>query len=165
MDTELHKLFLDQLQDVYDAEQRIVEALPKKIDAAQDDELKQGLQHHLEETKNHVSRLEQVFESIDASPKRNTCQATKGLIAEAEELLSDFKGTPAGDAAIICAAQKIEHYEIATYGSLCSWAEQMGHDKAKQLLGETLEEEKKADETLNTAALKSANKKAEASHT
>ncbi|MDQ8188430.1 ferritin-like domain-containing protein [Pelagicoccus sp. SDUM812002] len=160
MENDLHKLFLDQLQDMYDAEHRIVEALPKKIEAAQDEELKKGLQHHLEETKTHVTRLEDVFASIDESPKRNTCEATKGLIKEAEELLSDFKGSAAGDAAIICAAQKIEHYEIATYGSLCAWADQMGHEKAKSLLGETLDEEKMADETLTSAAKKSANKEA-----
>ena len=161
MDTSLHRLFLDQLQDIYDAEHRIVEALPKKIEAAQGEELKKGLQHHLEETKTHVTRLEEVFASIDESPKRNACEATKGLIKEAEELLSEFKGSPAGDAAIICAAQKVEHYEIATYGSLAAWAEQMGHNKAKSLLGETLEEEKKADDTLTEAAQAFANEHAQ----
>ncbi len=157
MDTDLHKLFIDQLQDMYDAEHRIIDALPKKIDAAQDRELKQGLQKHLDETKQHVRRIEKAFDLLGATAKRNTCEATKGLIKEAEELLSEFKGTDANDAAIICAAQKIEHYEIATYGCLCTWAKQMGHDDVLAVLTETLSEEKHADTTLTKAAKEGAN--------
>lgn len=162
MDSDLHKLFLDQLQDAYDAEQRIVDALPKKIKAAQSSDLRQGLEKHLEETKNQVTRLERSFDLLGVKAKRNTCEAAKGLIKEAEELLSDFKGTDACDAAIICAAQKIEHYEIATYGTLCTWAKQMGHSEVLSLLHETLDEEKAADDTLTKAALASANRMADA---
>lgn len=162
MEKDLHKLFLDQLQDAYDAENRIAEALPKKIDAAEASSLKQGLEKHWEETKDQITRLEKIFDNLGEPAKRNTCEAAKGLIKEAEELLKDFKGTKALDAAIICAAQKIEHYEIATYGSLCAWAKQMGHDEALKLLLETLEEEKQADATLNEAAKAQANITAEA---
>ena len=161
--TELHKLFVDQLQDMYDAEHRIAEALPKTAKAAKSDELRKGLENHLNETKDQITRLEKVFKQIDAKAKRNTCQATKGLIEEAEELLEEFKGTNALDAAIICAAQKIEHYEIATYGSLCTWAKQMGHDEALSLLKASLEEEKHADSTLTDAAKQEANLTADAS--
>lgn len=157
MNTELHDLFVDQLRDMYDAEHRILEALPKKIEAANSEDLKNGLQKHLQETEKQVQRLEQIFDTLDLKAKRNTCEATKGLIKEAEELVSDFKNTSAGDAAIICAAQKIEHYEIGTYGTLCSWAKQMGHEKVLALLLETLEEEKLADETLVHAAKNEAN--------
>lgn len=162
MDSDLHKLFIDQLQDMYDAEKRIVEALPKKVEAAQSDELRKGLEDHLQETQQHVIRLEQVFDSLGEKAKRNACEATKGLIEEAEELLSEFKSTDACDAAIICAAQKIEHYEIATYGTLCTWAKQMGHDKALKLLQQTLNEEKAADDKLTEAALSEANRTADA---
>ncbi|MDQ8186203.1 ferritin-like domain-containing protein [Pelagicoccus sp. SDUM812002] len=153
MNTELHKLFVDQLRDMYDAELRIVEALPKKIEKAQSSDLKAGLEQHLGETKTQIKRLDEVFELINEKQTRNTCQATKGLIKEAEELLSEFEGSSAIDAAIVCAGQKIEHYEIATYGCLCTWAKQMGHDKAYVLLHESLEEEKAADETLSRAAI------------
>lgn len=162
MHSDLHKLFLDQLQDMYDAEQRIVDALPKKIKAAQSSDLKQGLEEHLAETKEQVTRLERAFEILGEKAKRNTCEATKGLIKEAEELLSDFKGTDAIDAAIICSAQKIEHYEICTYGTLCTWAKQMGHSEVLGLLQETLAEEKGADKTLTEAALADANRTADA---
>ncbi|MDQ8181097.1 ferritin-like domain-containing protein [Pelagicoccus sp. SDUM812005] len=157
MDTKLHELFIDQLRDAYDAEHRILEALPKKIKAAQSEELRSGLEQHLAETQEQVNRLEKVFTSLDIEAKRNTCEATKGLIKEAEELLSDFEGSSAIDAAIVCAGQKIEHYEIATYGCLCTWAKQMGHDEAFVLLHETLEEEKAADEILSRAAIGEAN--------
>lgn len=157
---DLHKLFIDQLQDIYDAEHRIIEALPKKIEAAENPQLKQALESHLAETREQVARLEKVFQSIDAPAKRNKCEATVGLIEEAGELLEEFKGTSANDAAIICAAQKIEHYEVATYGSLCSWASEMGHGEALQLLQETLAEEKSADKKLTEVAETVANAQA-----
>lgn len=162
MNSDLHELFLEQLADVYDAEQQLTKALPKMAKAAESDELREAIESHLEETEEHVSRLEQVAQSLDETLKRKTCQATKGLIAEAEELMKDHKNTSAIDAAIIAAAQKVEHYEIATYGTLASWAEHMGHDEAAKLLRETEEEESAADEKLTSIAESVANQKAHA---
>ena len=160
MQNDLHKLFIDQLQDIYDAEHRISDALPKATKAAENPQLKQALESHLKETLEHANRLEKVFKSIDAPVKRNKCEATVGLVKEAEELLKEFKGTHAIDAAIICAAQKIEHYEVATYGCLCSWAAEMDHGEALRLLQETLAEEKAADEKLTQVAERAANAEA-----
>lgn len=154
---DLKNLFIDQLQDMYDAEHRLTEAIPKKIEAAKSEELKDGLKKHLEETKQQVKRLEQVFDKVGSSAKRNTCEGTKGLIEEAEALINDFKGSDALDAAIVCAAQKVEHYEIASYGCLRSWAKTLGLSEAEDLLAESLQEEKHANETLNEVAKAQAN--------
>lgn len=160
MDSNLHKLFLEQLGDIYDAEQQLTKALPKMAKAAESDELREAIESHLEETEEHVSRLEQVAQSLDEKLKSETCQAMKGLIKEAEEIMKQQKGTSANDAAIIAAAQKVEHYEIATYGTLATWAEQMGHDEATRLLRETEEEESAADEKLTSVAESIANERA-----
>lgn len=157
MSNDLKRLFLDQLQDAYDSEHRIIEALPSKIEAASSEELRLALENHLKETKRQVERLEEVFQTIDEKPKKNKCEATVGLIKEAKELLNDFGETDAGDAAIICASQKVEHYEIATYGTLCSWAKRLGNDRAHSLLKDTLREEKKADGDLASIAVNDAN--------
>lgn len=162
MDTDLHKLFLEQLGDIYDAEQQLTKALTKMAKAAESDELREAIESHLEETEEHVSRLEQVAESLDETLKRHTCQAMKGLIAEGEEIVKDNKGSSAIDAAIIAAAQKVEHYEIATYGTLATWAEQMGHDEAAKLLRQTEDEESTADEKLTEIAEDIANQRAQA---
>jgi len=162
MDNDLHELFLDELADVYNAEQQLTKALPKMAKAAESDELREAIEEHLEETEEHVSRLEQVAESLDESLKRKTCQAMKGLIEEADDLLKEQKGTSALDAAIIAACQKVEHYEIASYGTLCAWAEQMGHDEAAKLLRQTEEEESAADEKLTEVAETIANERAQA---
>jgi len=160
MDSHLHQLFLDQLADIYDAEQQLTKALPKMAKAAESEELREAIEMHLEETEEHVSRLEQVAQSLDEKLKSQTCPAMKGLIKEGEELVKDHKDTSAIDAAIIAAAQKVEHYEIATYGTLATWAEQMGHDEAARLLRETEEEESAADEKLTSVAESIANERA-----
>ena len=161
MDTDLHKLFLDELADVYSAEQQLTKALPKMAKAAESDELREALEQHLEETEEHMSRLEQVFESLDETLKKKTCKAMKGLIEEADEIVKEQKGSTALDAGIIAACQKVEHYEIASYGTLCAWAEQMGHDEALTLLRETEEEESAADENLTDIAENIANQRAQ----
>jgi ferritin-like metal-binding protein YciE len=157
----LHELFLAELCDIYDAEQQLVKTLPKLAKAARSAELRDALESHLDETKNHVSRLENVFQSLDASPKRKKCKGIMGVIDEGKEILSEHKGGDELDAAVICAAQKTEHYEIASYGCLCTWAEQMGHHEALNLLKENLAEEKEADITLTEIAQASANLEAE----
>ncbi len=161
MDTDLHKLFLDELADIYNAEQQLTKALPKLAKAAQSDELREALEEHLGQTEEHISRIEQVAESLDETLKRKTCLAMKGLIAEGEEIVKEQKNSTALDAGIIAACQKVEHYEIASYGTLCAWAEQMGHDEALRLLGETEEEESAADEKLTEIAENIANERAQ----
>jgi len=161
MDNDLHELFLDELADVYNAEQQLIKALPKMAKAAESDELREALESHLQETEEQARRLEQVAEGLDESIKRKTCAAMKGLIEEANDLLKEQKDSSALDAAIIAAGQKVEHYEIASYGTLISWARQMGHDDAVSLLEETLDEEKQADEKLTSVAESVANQKAQ----
>lgn len=143
----LHEPFIDGLKDIYDAEKRLVKAIPKLIKAATSEALKEGLTNHLKETEGHVTRLEKVFASIGEDAKSKPCAAMKGLVEEGGEATEE-EDDQSRDAAIIAAAQKVEHYEIATYGTLRTWAESMGHSKAAQLLNETLEEEKAADEKL-----------------
>jgi ferritin-like metal-binding protein YciE len=159
MKNGLHELFMEELADLYDAEQQLMKVLPEMAKNAQKAELRKAFESHLEETQNHVSRLEEVFESLEASPKKKPCKGLAGIIKEGKEMLTDHKGSEEGDAALICAAQKVEHYEIASYGCLCAWAEQMGHEEALELLQETLEEEKAADEKLTKIA-KTANRAA-----
>jgi ferritin-like metal-binding protein YciE len=162
MDNALHELFLDELADVYNAEQQLTKALPKMAKAAESDELREAFESHLEETKEHASRLEEVASKLGESLKRKTCAAMKGLIEEADDLKKEQEDSPALDAALIAASQKVEHYEIASYGTLVAWAERMGHDEAAELLQQTLEEEKSADEKLTSVAEKSANQRAQA---
>ena len=144
----LRETFLDELADIYDAEKQLVKALPKMAKAAENQQLKEGIEEHLEETEEHVSRLEQVFEHLGQKAKAKKCRAMAGLLEEGQELIKE----KAGDAALIAAAQKVEHYEIATYGSLKSWAEFMEENDVVDLLEETLEEEKSADEKLTEIA-------------
>ena len=162
MDNALHQLFLDQLADMYNAEQQLTKALPKMAKAAQSGELREAIESHLEETEEHVTRLERAAQSLNETLKRKTCPAMKGLIQESEDLVKEQKNTAALDAAIIAAAQKVEHYEIATYGTLATWAEQMGHDEAARLLRQTEEEESAADEKLTSVAENIANERAQA---
>ena len=161
MDNELHQLFLDELADVYNAEQQLTKALPKLAKAAESDELREALEQHLEETEEHISRLEQVAESLDETLKKKVCKAMKGLIEEGDDIVKEQKDSTALDAGIIAACQKVEHYEIATYGTLCAWAEQMGHDEALKLLRQTEEEETAADEKLTEVAESIANQRAQ----
>src|SRR5579863_7807029 len=134
---------------MYDSEHRMIKALPKMIKAATCGELQDALQHHLEETESQVERLDRVFASFDEKPKGKKCHATVGLIEEGDELVSEHKKSSAINAAIISAAQKIEHYEIGSYGCLRAWAQLLGNQEAADLLEEILDEEKNADKTLN----------------
>jgi ferritin-like metal-binding protein YciE len=146
------ELFLDELKDVYDAEQRIVKALPKMIRAASASALKTALDEHLKQTEWQVKRIEQAFEHLGKSAKGKTCEAMKGLLAEGDELTHESDDRMVNDAAIIAAAQKVEHYEIATYGTLREWARQLGHSPIATLMQETLDEESGADKRLTTIA-------------
>lgn len=145
---KLNETFLDELKDLYDAEHQLLKGLPKMAKAAEDEQLKTAFEEHLDETKNQVERLEEVFATIDEKPTRKTCKAMKGLLEEGQELIEE----DAGDAALIAGAQKVEHYEIASYGSLAAWARLMGNKEAADLLEETLDEEKAADEKLTEIA-------------
>lgn len=149
----LRETFIDTLQDTYDAEHQIVKALPEVIKAVEHEELKGALESHLEETRGHIERLGKVFELFDEAPRRKKCKGMEGLLAEGEELI----GEGHGDAALIAAAQKVEHYEIAAYGSLAAWAKLMDQDDAADLLEETLDEEKTADDKLTKIAEQSIN--------
>jgi ferritin-like metal-binding protein YciE len=148
----LKKLYVEELRDVYNAEQQLVKALPKMAKAASSDELREAFETHLDETKGHVERLEQIFEGLDETPKGKTCQAMKGLIEEGSEILDEKGEDSVLDAGIIAAAQKVEHYEMATYGTLRTWADLLNQDEAADLLQETLDEEGEADKKLNELA-------------
>lgn len=145
---KLRETFIDELKDLYDAEHQLLKGLPKMAKAAEDEELKAAFEEHLDQTKIHVERLEQVFAAMDEKPARKTCKAMKGLLEEGAELIEE----DAGDAALIAGAQKVEHYEIASYGSLASWARLMENNEAADLIEETLDEEKSADERLTEIA-------------
>ncbi len=148
----LEDAFYETLKDVYYAEKQSVRALKKSAKAAQSDELRQAFQTHAEESQGQVERLEQVFEIIGRSARAKTCEAMQGLSAEMEEDLEDFGGTDAADQVLIGCAQAIEHYEIARYGLLKTWATKLGYDDAAALLDQTLQEEKKTDELLTDIA-------------
>ncbi|MGH9583742.1 MAG: ferritin-like domain-containing protein [Bryobacteraceae bacterium] len=155
-------LFANQIEDLYDAEQRLIKALPKMAEAANSNQLKQAIQHHLTETQGHVSRLETVFREIGLEPKRETCEAMKGLIAEGAEM-ANAKGDPdIKDAAIIAAAQRVEHYEISGYGTARSIALRLGLRQAADLLQQTLNEEAAADRKLTQIAEGNVNVQAQA---
>lgn len=156
----LKDLFRDELADMYDAERRIVKALPKMAKAATCPDLKEAIQSHLKETEGHVKKLEQVFQSFDEKAKGKTCEATVGLLEEGDEIAADFKGSPAINAALISAAQKVEHYEMASYGCLHEWAGLLGNKEAAGLLQEILDEEKAANESLTKLARASSNQEA-----
>lgn len=156
----LRDLFLDELADMYDAEHRIVKALPKMAKAVTCPDLKAAIQFHLKQSEGHVKKLEQVFQAFHEEPYDKTCEATKGLLDEGEEIAADFKGSPAINAALIAAVQKVEHYEIASYGCLREWAGLLGNNKAARLLEKILDEEKAANEKLTTLARASSNEEA-----
>ncbi len=148
----LQHLFLDELADRYDAEKRLVIAMPKMIKAATCTHLQKLLQSHLKETERHVKTLAKVFKSFGEKPRLNKCEATIGLLKEGDEVVSDNKGWPVLNAAIISVAQKLEHYEIATYGCLRGWARLLGNKEAAGLLQEILVEEKAANHALSELA-------------
>ena len=157
----LNELLAEELKDIYSAEKQLLRALPKMAKKASSDELKMALQEHLEVTKNQVTRLEQVFEALGKPPKAKTCKAMQGLIEEATEIMEEDASDAVLDAGIIAAAQKVEHYEIASYGTVRTWARLCGEEEAAGLLQETLDEEGEADKRLTQLAESFVNPRAE----
>lgn len=158
---ELKDLFLDTLKDIYFAEKKILASLPKMAKAAQSAKLQAAFEKHQVETESQIDRLEQVFASIDESPKGKTCDAIMGILDEGKEIMTEYKGMPALDAGLLAAAQAVEHYEIARYGTLKCWAVELGYRDAARLLDATLREEKKTDATLSQIAEGEVNRHAE----
>ena len=156
----LDDLFLDTLKDIYYAERQILKALPKMAKAATSAELKAGFEQHLAETEVQVERLEQIFELIGKPARGKTCDAILGILEEGKSIMEDFKGTMALDAGLVSAAQAVEHYEIARYGTLKSWASTLGMKDAVALLDATLQEEIATDKKLSKVAIGNANLKA-----
>lgn len=156
----MNDLFLTFLQDIYYAERQILKALPKMAKAAENEDLKQGLMQHREETQHQIERLQHVFEQIGKRARGQTCEALNGIVEEGEEVIEQFEAGPVRDAGILANAQAVEHYEMARYGTMIAWAKVCGLDDAVKLLEETLAEEKKADQLLNQIASRSLNKAA-----
>ncbi|MBB3644530.1 ferritin-like metal-binding protein YciE [Rhizobium sp. BK619] len=155
----LDDLFLDTLKDIYFAEKQILKALPKMARAADSEEGKAGFLQHRDETQGQIERLEQVFELLGKPARGKTCEAIQGIIAEGEEIMEEFKGSPALDAGLVSSAQAVEHYEIARYGTLIEWANQLGLKGAVPLLQQNLAEEEATDKKLTQLARASANPK------
>jgi len=158
---KLEDLFHETLKDIYFAENKILKTLPKMAKAAQSKELKAAFNQHERETRGQVKRLDRVFKIIGKPSRGKTCAAINGIAEEGSEIMKDFKGMPALDAGLLAAAQAVEHYEISRYGTLATWAEELGYDEAVQLLEETLEEEKNTDKTLTSIAKSVVNVEAE----
>ena len=156
----LKELYVEELKDLYSAEKQLVKALPKMAKNATNAELQQAFTKHLEETEGHVERLEQIFEILDRPARGKTCEAIVGILEEGKEIMEDFKGTVALDAGLISAAQAVEHYEIARYGTLKTWARQLGKNDIVRLLEATENEEVATDEALSKLGLEQANLKA-----
>jgi ferritin-like metal-binding protein YciE len=156
----LNDLFLGTLKDIYFAEKQILRNLPKMAKAADSDELRQAFQTHRDETDTQIERLEQVFEMLGKPARGKTCEAIQGIVEESKEVIKDFDGSEALDAGLLAAAQAVEHYEISRYGTLRTWATQLGTTDAAKLLEQTLEEEKKTDELLTRLAEAAVNQKA-----
>ena len=158
----LNDLFIETLRDLYYVEKKLVKTLPKLAEKATSQELKQAMEDHLEETENHVQRLEQIFEMLDQRASAKTCEALEGLIREADEVTGEIDDDQTMDAALISSAQTVEHYEIARYGTLACWAAEIGNTDIAELLEQTLEEEKAADEKLSMIAEDQINQRAAA---
>ncbi len=158
----MEDLFKSLLEDSYDSEHRLAEALEKMAKAATNPQLAQAFEMHKRETEGQISMLERVFEVLGFDKKRNTCEATKGLVKEGEEIINDVKDAEVRDAGLIAAAQKAEHYEIASYGTLCAIAKNLGHTEAASMLHEILEQEKATDEKLTELAKGGINQRARA---
>ena len=156
----LKDLFVEALKDVYHAEKQILRALPKMAKAAESEELRQAFQTHREETERQVERLEEVFELVGKPARGKSCQAMQGIIEEGKEVMEDFADSEALDAGILAAAQAVEHYEITRYGSLKTWAQELGMNDAAKLLDQNLQEEKKTDQLLTQLAEARVNTKA-----
>lgn len=153
----LHDLFVDELRDILGAEKQLLKGLKKMADTAISQTLKEAFQMHRTETEEQIERLKQVFSSIGLTARAKKCKAMEGLLEEAEEIIEEFEGDPALDAALISAAQKVEHYEIASYGCLVTYASLMGHEEAQELLAATLAQEKETDMKLTDIAMAEAN--------
>lgn len=158
----LDVLFHDTLKDIYFAEKKILATLPKMEKAAQSEDLKAAFAKHRGETEGHVERLEEVFSIIDRKPQAKTCDAIMGITEEGAEIMKEYKGSPALDAGLLAAAQAVEHYEISRYGTLRTWARELGFDEAADLLQATLDEEEATDEALTEIAESVVNQEAEA---
>jgi ferritin-like metal-binding protein YciE len=156
-DKDLNDLFLDTLKDIYFAEKQILKALPKMAKAATSDKLRTAFEKHHDETEGQVERLEQIFELLDKPARGKTCDAIMGILDEGKEIMDEYKGTSALDAGLLAAAQAVEHYEISRYGTLKTWATELGMKDAVKLLDETLNQEKKTDESLSVLAKSAVN--------
>ena len=159
---QLDELFHDTLKDIYYAEKKILAALPKMAKAAQNDDLRAAFEKHHTETEGQIERLEQVFELIEEKAQGKKCAAIEGILEEGQEIIKEYKGSQALDAGLVSAAQAVEHYEIARYGTLRTWAEEMGLDDAAKLLQETLDEEEATDQSLTELAEAVVNQEAQA---
>jgi ferritin-like metal-binding protein YciE len=159
---KLDDLFLDTLKDIYFAEKKILTALPKMAKAAQSADLKAAFEKHEGETEGHVARLEQVFKALGQPPKGKTCDAIVGIIDEGKEIMEEYEDTPALDAGLLAAAQAVEHYEISRYGTLKTWAAELGHTDVVKLLDATLGEERKTNDALTQLAENEVNQHAQA---
>jgi ferritin-like metal-binding protein YciE len=159
---QLDELFHDTLKDIYYAEKKILSALPKMAKAAQNDDLRAAFEKHKTETEGQIDRLEQVFQLIEEKPQGKKCEAIEGILEEGQEIIKEYKGSPALDAGLVSAAQAVEHYEIARYGTLRTWAEEMGLDGAAKLLQQTLDQEEETDRSLTKLAEAVVNQEAQA---
>ena len=159
---KLAELFHDTLKDIYFAEKKIVTALPKMARAAQRDELRSAFEKHLRETEGQVKRLERIFQIIEKTPQAKQCKAILGILEEGQEVIKEYKGSPALDAGMLAAAQAVEHYEISRYGTLRTWAQELKLNEAVKLLEQTLAEEERTDETLTELAEICVNQEAQA---
>ena len=158
---QLDELFHDTLKDIYYAEKKILTALPKMAKAAQNEDLRAAFEKHHGETEGQIERLEQVFELIEEKPQGKKCAAIEGILEEGQEIMKEYKGSPALDAGLLAAAQAVEHYEISRYGTMRTWAEELGLEEAVTLLDATLEEEKATDVALTELAEAAVNQEAE----
>ncbi len=156
----MNDMLMTFMQDVYYAERQILKALPKLAKASQNEELKNALMHHREETQGQVERLQKAFDALGKRARGQTCEAINGLIEEGDEIVEEFEQGPVRDAGIIACGQAVEHYEMARYGTIVAWAKLLGADDVARLMQETLEEEKKADTTLNQLAQRAVNQQA-----
>jgi ferritin-like metal-binding protein YciE len=159
---KLDELFHDTLKDIYFAEKKILATLPKMAKAAQSPDLKKAFEKHRGETEGHVVRLEKVFAAIEKKPQAKTCDAILGITEEGAKIIKEYKGSPALDAGLLAAAQAVEHYEMSRYGTLKTWAQELGLNEAVRLLDQTLDEEKKTDAALTKIAEAVVNRQAEA---
>jgi len=157
---DLNALFLDTLKDIYYAEKQIIKSLPKMAKAAQSDQLRAAFEKHQEETEGQIERLEDIFELLGKPARGKKCDAIEGILDEGKEVMDEYEDTPALDAGLLAAAQAVEHYEISRYGTLKAWADKLGLSQASKLLGQTLAEEKKTDETLTKIAESAVNAEA-----